>query len=101
VRRNAILVALLALSLLGCAAPRCGANACRNDARIAAEVRAQFAQHTALEAPNHIDIQVIDGVVYLRGLVSTPYQQALAAALAGQAHGVVRVVNDVALDNNR
>jgi osmotically-inducible protein OsmY len=99
--RNAILVALLAVSLLGCAAPRCGADACRNDARIAAEVRAQIARHVELAAPNQVDIQVIDGVVYLRGLVSTPYQQGLAAELAGEAHGVVRVVNEVALDNSR
>jgi osmotically-inducible protein OsmY len=39
--------------------------------------------------------------VYLRGLVSTPYEIELAEQVAGQAHGVLRVVNLIALDNNR
>jgi osmotically-inducible protein OsmY len=99
--RCALLTVALSWALFGCASPRCASSACRLDARITADVRAHFAQHPALEAPNQIDIQVIDRVVYLKGLVGTPYQQALAAEVAGEVQGVVRVVNDVALDNNR
>jgi hypothetical protein len=94
------LLAPLMLALVGCAT-RCVSSECGIDSRIHADVRAQFAQHAALEAPNRIDIQVIDRVVYLKGLVSTPYEQALAAQVAGEVRGVARVVNDVALDNNR
>jgi BON domain-containing protein len=94
-------VALLSLSFLGCASMRCASDACRADARITAEVRALFDQHPSLETPNQIDVQTVDHVVYLRGIVSTPYEQALAEQVAGQAQGVARVVNLVSLDNSR
>jgi osmotically-inducible protein OsmY len=93
--------ALLSLSLVGCASLRCASDSCRADARITSEVHELFRQHAALEAPNEIDVQAVNRVVYLRGLVSTPYEIELAEQVAGQAHGVLRVVNLIALDNNR
>jgi osmotically-inducible protein OsmY len=94
-------LALLSVSFLGCASLQCMSAGCRADARIAAQVQALFSQHTALETPNEIEIQVVHRVVYLRGIVSTPYEHALAEEVARQADGVARVVNLIGLDNNR
>jgi osmotically-inducible protein OsmY len=93
--------ALLSILLLGCASMRCGSAACRADARITADVQALFSQHTSLQTPNEIEIQTVDRVVYLRGLVSTPYERELAEAVARQAQGAARVVNLIGVDNNR
>ncbi len=50
------------------------------DARITSEVRALIAQNGSLEAPNQVDVQSRNGVVYLHGLVDTPFEQALAGS---------------------
>jgi osmotically-inducible protein OsmY len=93
---------ILAWALAGCAAYRnCGFEGCTGDAKITADVRTLFARHPDLEAPNMINVQTVDHVVYLNGLVATPFQQQLAASVAGEAPGVVRVVNSISLDNSR
>jgi osmotically-inducible protein OsmY len=94
-------LAFLSGSFLGCASLRCTSDSCRADARISMEVRELFREHAALEAPTEIAIQTVHRVVYLRGLVSTPYEIELAAQVASQAQGVLRVVNLIALDNSR
>jgi osmotically-inducible protein OsmY len=94
-------LALLSLSLFGCASMQCLSAGCRADARIAAQVRTLFSQHAALETPNDLEIQVVHRVVYLRGLVSTPYERELAEEVAHGAEGAVRVVNLIGIDNNR
>jgi osmotically-inducible protein OsmY len=80
---------------------RCLSAACRADAHINAEVQALFREHAALETPSDIDIQTVGRVVYLRGLVSTPYERELAEEVARQAQGAAGVVNLIAVDNNR
>ena len=86
------------LSVAGCASlERCGTEGCPDDRRITAHVRALFDQHAALEAPNLVTVQTVDRVVYLKGLVDTPYQQQLAAYLASQTAGVTRVINMIGL----
>lgn len=86
---------------LGCAAlGECGLRACPADAKISAAVRAQLAQSAALGPPNLISVQTIRGVVYLRGLVSTPYQIAEGAIIAGQVPGVIDVQNLLTIDNS-
>jgi osmotically-inducible protein OsmY len=91
-------VAAALLSVAGCASlERCGTEGCPDDRRITAHVRALFDQHPTLEAPNLVTVQTVDQVVYLQGLVDTPYQQQLAAYLAGQTAGVTRVVNLIGL----
>jgi osmotically-inducible protein OsmY len=79
----------------------CTSAACGTDARITAAVQSLFSQHAALETPNDLEIQTVHRVVYLRGLVSTPYVSELAEAVARQAQGAVRVVNLIGVDNNR
>ncbi len=48
-----------------------------------------------------IYVQTVDHVVYLDGLVDTPFQQQLAASVAREAAGVVRVVNSISVSNAR
>jgi osmotically-inducible protein OsmY len=90
------------LALGGCATvATCGRKSCEADQAITARVRVLLAQHDSLAAPNLVTVQTIDHVVYLKGLVGTPYQQGLASSVAGQADGVIRVVNLISLENTR
>jgi len=95
------LVALAAVwALSGCASfSRCGLEGCAPDREITAHVRTLLNQHEALEAPNLVTVQTLDRVVYLKGLVGTPYQKQLASYVASQADGVIRVVNLIGLEN--
>jgi len=100
-RATALMVCLTA-ALTGCAAfGKCGTPQCTEDAKISDEVRALFAQSPALGAPNQINVQTIHGVVYLRGLVSTPYLIGAAQSLAEQASGVTGVRNLLYIDNSK
>ncbi len=100
--RATALCICLAAALTGCAAfGKCGLRECPADARISAEVRALLAQSPALAPPNLISVQTMHGVVYLRGLVSTPYQIAEAGSIAGRAPGVTNVQNLLYIDNSR
>lgn len=93
---------LSACLMVGCAGfGQCGLRECPADARISGNVRALLAQSPALGPPNLISIQTVHGVVYLRGVVSTPYQVAEAASLADQAAGVAQVENLLSIDNSR
>jgi osmotically-inducible protein OsmY len=85
----------------GCSAfGTCGLRECADDAKISAEVRALLAQSPELGGPNAITVQTVHGVVYLRGLVSTPYQISAAAGIAEGAAGVVEVQNLLNIDNS-
>jgi osmotically-inducible protein OsmY len=90
----------LASQLTACVAVGdCGFSECPPDAQISAAVRALLAQSPALGAPNLISVRTRRGVVYLQGLVSTPYQIAAAGSAAAQAPGVISVENLLAIDN--
>jgi osmotically-inducible protein OsmY len=92
----------LAAALTGCAAfGRCGLRECAPDAKISNEVRELLAQSPELASPNAISVQTLRGAVYLRGLVSTPYQVAEAGSIAGRAAGVNSVQNLLSIDNSR
>jgi len=95
-----LLAAVVLVTLMGCAslAP-CGIKGCPDDRRITAEVRDKLVEHDELGAPNVVTVQTVNRVVYLRGLVGTPYQKRLAQYLAGQAPGATSVVNLIGLDN--
>jgi osmotically-inducible protein OsmY len=102
IRRRAMALCLcLAAVLAGCASfGKCGLRECSADAKITAEVRSLLAQSPALGAPNSISVQTVHGVVYLRGLVSTPYQIAEAGSIAARAAGVTDVQNLLSIDNS-
>jgi osmotically-inducible protein OsmY len=102
-RRCIRLLAILALTgtLGACAAyEKCGFEGCPGDAKIAAAVSAALTHHAELQPPNLINVQTIDGVVYLYGLVDTDYQLQMAETVAHQVHGVTKVVNSIGLAGN-
>jgi osmotically-inducible protein OsmY len=81
--------------LSGCAtSEKCGFNGCPGDAKIAANVKALFDQHPGLGTS--IDVQTLDRVVYLYGLVDTPLESEIAKSVALEAPGVARVVSSIA-----
>jgi osmotically-inducible protein OsmY len=93
---------VLAGALPGCAAyKKCGFGGCPGDAEITAEVRALFDQHPILQAPNLVEVQTLDHVVYLNGLVDTDLQRQTAESLALKARGVAKVVNSIGLTGGR
>jgi osmotically-inducible protein OsmY len=100
--RPTALFICVAAALTGCAAfGKCGLRGCPADVRISAEVRTLLAQSPALGPPNLVSVQTIHGVVYLRGLLSTPYQIAEAGSVAERAPGVTDVRNLLYIDNSR
>lgn len=93
---------VLAGALPGCAAyKKCGFGGCPGDAEITAEVRALFDEHPVLEPPNLLQVQTVDHVVYLNGVVDTGTQRLMAESVAQQAKGVARVVNSIGLSGGR
>jgi osmotically-inducible protein OsmY len=88
---------ILAGALTGCATyEKCGLEGCPGDAKVTANVQSLLDQHPALEA-NRIDVQTLDHVVYLNGMVATGLESSEAATVAGEAPGVTRVVNLLAV----
>jgi osmotically-inducible protein OsmY len=99
-QRYAMIMALILMaSVSGCAAYRaCGFHGCAGDAQITANVQASINQHPDL-GPNLIDVQTMDHVVYLYGLVNTDMERQLAESAARGTPGVVQVVNSIAVNN--
>src|SRR5580698_11413839 len=89
--------------LLGSAAAACAslAQPDARDARITADVEARLAQYPELQAPNSLDVQTLHQVVYLHGLMGTPFQISLASSLTSQVPGVRRVENLIGLQDSR
>ncbi len=72
-----LLAAVVLVTLMGCAslAP-CGIKGCPDDRRITAEVRALLEEHPTASSPRIVvTVQTLDRVVYLNGLVDTPYRE--------------------------
>jgi osmotically-inducible protein OsmY len=89
-------------ALSGCAVYRkCGFGGCPGDAEITVQVRALFDQHPALEPPNLLEVQTLDHVVYLTGVVDTDMERQMAESVAHEAKGVAKVVNSIGLSGGR
>jgi len=97
--RHALAFALILTGALsGCATyNKCGIDGCRGDAKITANVEAQFDQYPELGGPNSIHVQTLDHVVYLSGLVSAGIESRTAESVAREVPDVSRVVNSVAV----
>ena len=67
------------------------------DRAITADVEARFGQYAVLEAPNQLNVQTINRVVYLNGLVATGLQRRDAESVAGQVQGVDKVVDSIGI----
>jgi osmotically-inducible protein OsmY len=100
--RTVLLVTLglvIAGVLSGCATfEKCGFKGCPGDAQITAEVKALFDKHP--ELGSSIDVQTLDHVVYLYGLVDTPLESEIAKSVALEAPGVTSVVSSIADRNS-
>ena len=94
-------LALFVLGALpGCATyMKCGFRGCAGDAQITSDVRARLDRYPELEPPNLIDVQTLDHVVYLYGLVDTDSERELAESVALKAPGVARVVDSIGTNN--
>lgn len=87
---------ILIAALSGCATyNKCGLEGCPDDAKITADVKAQLAQHA--EIGSRVDVQTINGVVYLNGLVGEGTQRQTAMTVASNTPGVVKVVNNLGI----
>jgi osmotically-inducible protein OsmY len=78
----------------------CGFGGCAGDAEMTAQVRAAFRQRPSLDEPNDVEVQTVDNVVYLYGLVNTEVNRADAQEVAKSVPGVTRVVNSIAVAGN-
>jgi osmotically-inducible protein OsmY len=91
-------VVILACAATGCATyGKCGLGGCAGDANVTANVQAQFNRYPDLGPPNSIDVQTLDHVVYLNGLVSAGLQRREAESVALGTPGVTQVVDSIAV----
>ena len=86
----------VAAALPGCAVFPQSSNAAV-DQKLTADVETRFGQNAELEAPNLVNVQTINRVVYLNGLVSSGLQRRDAELVANQVQGVDRVVNSIGI----
>ena len=94
------LVFLVSLSsvLAGCSTyGKCAGSACGGDAAITKNVQGRLDRHSELGAPHSIEVQTIDRVVYLNGLVNDGLERGIAESVASQTPGVLKVVNSIAV----
>jgi len=64
---------------------------------VTTNVQTAIDQHPGLAMPDSIQVQTIDQVVYLSGIVSEGLQSREAEVVAQQTPGVARVVNELAV----
>jgi osmotically-inducible protein OsmY len=90
---------ILAGALAGCATyGKSGIEGRADDAKTTANVKSLFDQHPELGPPGSIDVQTVDHVVYLNGLVASGFDRSTAVSLAQGTPGVTKVVNTLAVD---
>src|ERR1700728_4484823 len=71
---------------------KCGFKGCPGDAAITADVYAKLSQHPGADFADSVNVQTLDGVVYLYG---RSWDTGLVETLASQTAGVKRVVNSI------
>ena len=85
-------------ALDGCSSyGKCASGACGGDAAITMNVQTLLDQHPELGAPHSIEVQTIDRVVYLNGLVNDGLERRIAESVALQSPGVLKIVNSIAV----
>jgi osmotically-inducible protein OsmY len=94
-----VLIGSLSSAFVGCSTyGKCARDDCGEDAAITTNVRTLLDQHPELGAPRAIEVQTIDRVVYLNGLVNDGLQRGIAESVAMRAPGVLKVVNSIAVE---
>lgn len=92
---------ILAASLFGCADFQPGGTQNSGaDAKITADVESQLNEMPELGPPSSVDVQTVDHVVYLNGVVDVGSQKRNAESVAMQVPGVTNVVNDISVSHN-
>jgi osmotically-inducible protein OsmY len=87
-------------ALPGCTGYRkCRLEGCPRDTKITADVQARLNQVTDLGSPDSIEVQTLDHVVYLNGLVDVGSEKSTAESVAKQVPGVTRIVNNIAVSH--
>jgi osmotically-inducible protein OsmY len=81
------------------AKPCAGAN-CVSDAEITATIKAEVSRHAELTDWT-IDVQTINGIVYLHGAVDTEPQRQLVEDIARETRGIKGIENAITLRNFR
>ena len=93
---------VLAGALSGCAAyheyEKCGDTGCPGDAKITAEVKQALARHPDLEGTDTVNVETVNHVVYLTGIVDSGLQREAAESVARKASGATRVVDNISID---
>ena len=91
-------------ALSGCAVydtyEKCGFHGCPGDAKITADVRAQFSQCSFLE-PYAIRVQTLNHVVFLEGVVTSGLEVDTAESIARRVPDVARVMNSIVVSTSR
>ena len=88
----------LSSALAGCSTyGKCAGGACAGDAAITTNVQTLLDKHPELGAPHSIEVQTIDRVVYLNGLVNDGLERGIAESVAMRTPGVLKVVNSIAV----
>jgi osmotically-inducible protein OsmY len=86
--------------LAGCATyDKCGFEGCPGDAKVTENVQTLFESHPELGPPNSIQVQTLNHVVYLNGMVGEGLQSSEAESVALGAPGVTRVVNSISVSH--
>jgi osmotically-inducible protein OsmY len=92
---------ILAASLFGCADFKPGGTQNGSaDAKITADVESRLNQMPELGPPGSVEVQTVDHVVYLNGVVDVGLEKRTAALIAMQTPGVTNVVNDISVSHN-
>ena len=76
----------------------CKSPNCMTDAKISANVEQQLNQNAEFRADNFW-VQTHNGVVYLYGIVDTPYERQTAPSII-QVKGIKAVVNNLSTQRN-
>ena len=78
----------------------CTGTNCVSDAEITANIKAEISSHAELTDWT-LDVQTINGIVYLHGTVDTDPQRELVENIAREVRGVKGVENAITLRNFR
>jgi osmotically-inducible protein OsmY len=98
---SAALVMTLAAALSGCAVfEKCSPENCATDAKITADVGDMLGAHSEFGPPGTIQVQTVNGVVYLNGLVNSDMERQNAETLVMRIPNVKDVVNSLSSRSN-
>ena len=92
---------VLSAALFGCADFKpSGTQNSVADAKITADVEARLNEMPELGPPGSVEVQTLDRVVYLNGVVDVGSEKRNAASVATLVPGVTNVVNDISVSHN-